>query len=401
MASDANDSLSASPTRAVEPRLAGLAALFVVAFALRPQIVGLGPLLPAVQDDLSMSHGVTGLVATIPVLCMGVFAPIAPVVTARLGTRRAVAASLVVIAVCGLARAVAWGPVSLLAFTLGIGIGIGVAGAILPVAVKERFPHRPATATGVYAAGIQLGAAVSAAAAVPLASRWDTWRAAAVVFSIAAAASAALWWAAVRGGRPTGAPQPRVRLPWRSTTAWFLVAVFALQGVPYYGLNAWLPAYLREIGWGATAAGGALAIFNVAALTSTLTVPRLADVWGSRRLYLLAGAIGATVAIAGLLLLPAAAVLWVAIVGVALGQLFALALTLPLDVSDTPREVAATAGLMLGAGYGLAAVTPYVLGAMRDVSEGFEGGLWLLVGVGVLTIAVTALLSPERLRRGL
>ena len=60
-----------------------LAGLFLAGLALRPQIVGVGPLIPAIQDDLGISHAVAGLLITIPVACMGVFALPAP----RLSTR--------------------------------------------------------------------------------------------------------------------------------------------------------------------------------------------------------------------------------------------------------------------------------------------------------------------------
>ena len=55
-----------------------LVALFLAALALRPQLVGIGPLLPPIQDDLDVTHAVAGLLGTIPVLCMGLFAPPAP-----------------------------------------------------------------------------------------------------------------------------------------------------------------------------------------------------------------------------------------------------------------------------------------------------------------------------------
>ena len=45
-----------------------LAGLFFVALTLRPQIVGVGPLLPEIQEDLHTTHAVVGLLATIPVL---------------------------------------------------------------------------------------------------------------------------------------------------------------------------------------------------------------------------------------------------------------------------------------------------------------------------------------------
>ena len=51
-----------------------LAGLFLAGLALRPQIVGVGPLIPEIQDDLDISHAVAGLLTTIPVFCMGLFA---------------------------------------------------------------------------------------------------------------------------------------------------------------------------------------------------------------------------------------------------------------------------------------------------------------------------------------
>ena len=51
-----------------------LAALFIASLALRPQLVGLGPLLPDIQESLAISHGLAGLLATVPVLCMAAFA---------------------------------------------------------------------------------------------------------------------------------------------------------------------------------------------------------------------------------------------------------------------------------------------------------------------------------------
>ena len=51
------------------------------------------------------------------------------------------------------------GGVGVILLTIPVGIGIGLAGALMPVAVKERFPDRPAFATGIYATGINTGSA--------------------------------------------------------------------------------------------------------------------------------------------------------------------------------------------------------------------------------------------------
>ena len=84
-------------------------ALLLAAVALRPQLVGAGPLIPDIQDDLGVSHAVAGLVGTIPVLCMGLFAPFAGLVAGRWGLRAAMAGCLLAIAAAGLGRSVAPG----------------------------------------------------------------------------------------------------------------------------------------------------------------------------------------------------------------------------------------------------------------------------------------------------
>jgi CP family cyanate transporter-like MFS transporter len=81
---------------------------------------------------------------------MGLFAPPAPYVSRRLGLSYALGAALALIGVFGLARALVPGAWLLILPTFPVGIGMGIAGALLPVWVKERFSDRPAFATGVY-----------------------------------------------------------------------------------------------------------------------------------------------------------------------------------------------------------------------------------------------------------
>src|SRR5262249_10028671 len=103
-----------------------LAGLFFAALALRPQVVGIAPLLPAIRDDLGLSHAVAGLLGTIPVLCMGLFALPAPGFARRLGSRRAVFLAVASIGAFGVVRAVVPGPVALIALTVPVAVGLGL-----------------------------------------------------------------------------------------------------------------------------------------------------------------------------------------------------------------------------------------------------------------------------------
>ena len=111
---------------------ATLVALFLAALTLRPQIVGVGPLIPEIQDAFDTSHALVGLLGTIPVLCMGLFAPVAAYLAARVGTRRAMTLGLALIGCFGVLRAVmpsAW-LVVLLTWPVGIGMGLGTLGRL-------------------------------------------------------------------------------------------------------------------------------------------------------------------------------------------------------------------------------------------------------------------------------
>jgi CP family cyanate transporter-like MFS transporter len=106
------------------------------------------------------------------------------------------------------------------------------------------------------------------------------------------------------------------------------------------------------------------------------------------------------VGLLGLLLAPGEAWLWAAICGVANGALFALNLTLPLDAGGGRAEVGLLTAKMLGAGYVIAAISPFALGAVRDGLGSFTGAMWVLVATSaVLCLAILALGRPRRRRR--
>jgi CP family cyanate transporter-like MFS transporter len=386
------------------PRAAGLgalAALFLAALALRPQLVGIGPLLPRIEEDLAVSHAVAGLLATVPVLCMGLFAPTAPYLSGRIGTRYGIAACLALLAVFGAARAVAPGALLVILLTFPVGMGIALAGALLPVAVKERFPYRPAFATGVYATAINLGSAIASALAVPIALATGGWRGTLAVFAGFAAGLLVAWIVLTRREpRFQRADARPPRLPFRSGVAWVLAAIFGLLGIIFYGLNSWLADSFVERGWTETRAGALVAVMNAAAIPAGLLVTWLADRAGSRRLYLVTASATMLLGVIGLAAVPNGAWVWATLVGMANGTLFPLILTLPLDVAEHPAQVGAVVGLMLGFGYVLAAVSPFALGAIRDATGSFTAALWAIAAAGAVLLVACLPLSRERLGRG-
>ena len=121
-----------------------VAALVLAGTALRTQALIVGPLVGNVQADLAMSHGIAGLLSTIPVLCMGFLAPLGPVLAGSVGPRMGTAICILFIAAFGVLRAFLPDAATVLLATVGVGVGMSLVGPILPGIVRQRLPNHPA-----------------------------------------------------------------------------------------------------------------------------------------------------------------------------------------------------------------------------------------------------------------
>ena len=115
-----------------------LLGLVLVALNLRPALSSMAPLLSQVSDSLGLSAAQAGLLTTLPVLCLGLFAPLAPVLARRFGTERVVLGILLTLG-GGIALRSSLGEVGLFAGSILAGASIGVIGVLLPGIIKRDF----------------------------------------------------------------------------------------------------------------------------------------------------------------------------------------------------------------------------------------------------------------------
>jgi CP family cyanate transporter-like MFS transporter len=374
-----------------------VAMLFIAAVTLRPPIVGLGPLIPEIRPALDLSHTIAGLLVAVPVACLGIFALPAGWIIARFGLVLAMAGALAGAGVFGMLRAASADAVQLFLGTIGTGAAIGLAGALLPGAVKAAAPRQAGLATGVYAVGIQLGAALAGIVAVPISIILGGWRGSVAVMSAICLVACVGWFFGMRGTlpmRPT-AVQP-LRLPFGNWRAWHLAALFAINSICFWGLTAWLPSYYVERGWTAVDAGLLIALMNLAALPATIVVPWLSDRRGVRRPFLAGSGLVLGVAIGGVLVAPDAAVAWMLLGGIGIGAMFTLTLTLPVDMGERPIDVAGLAAVMLAGGYVVAAASPALLGWVRDLTGSFAISLGAMAAIALLQVPLVRFL-PKRI----
>jgi MFS transporter, CP family, cyanate transporter len=380
-----------------------LIGLFVASLGLRPQLVGVGPLLSTIQSDLAISHAVAGLLSTVIVLCMGVFALPAVLIARHAGQRWTIAGGLALIAVFGLARALAGPAVAVILLTVPVGIGTAICGGVMPLVVRSSWSRRPVLATALYTTGISLGAAVSAAIAVPLANDLGSWRDPLIVFSLCTGALAFAWAFLSRGsgGRAAvTAPLPRLpRLPWRSRAGWLVLIIFALVEIAYYGLNAWLPSSFTERGWSPESAGALLTVINAVTIPVSFALALRGDFLGSRRFWVTVGGLLQLVGLLGVILAPAGGWLWAVAIGIANGVLFPSMMLMPLDVADHPEDVGAMVAMMFGGGYTLAALGPVLFGVLRDQTGSFTLAMWAIFAITSVAVMVALLSSNPGLRR--
>ena len=395
-----------APREATDRRwLAVVAALVLVGLALRTQALIIGPLVGQVQAELGMSHGVAGLLGTIPVLCMSLLAPLGPVLAASIGPKLGVAVCVALVAVFGVARAYLPDAMTVLAATIGVGVGMAVVGPILPMIVRARLPNHPAAGTGAYVVGFVIGGTIAAAIAVPLADSFGGWRGSFAIVSAAAFGSLAAWlWLAPRDEGHVRVAPKRPSLPWRRPSAWLLGAIFGSQSILFYGCITWLASVYVERGWGEAEAGGLIALLTGIGLVSTLAIPVLADRIGTRRSQL---TLAALLSVAGALIValtpaepPGSLVTLGAtiLLGLGIGAYFPLALTLPVDVAGDAADAASISAFMLLVGYALAAAAPVVLGLVRDAAGNFGSVVWILVAISAAMIPLALALNPARLR---
>src|SRR5699024_4335636 len=117
-----------------------------------------------------------GVLTTLPVLCLGLAAPLAPRLARRIGSERAVLVVLVVLTLALLGRPY-FSDTGLFVGTAIVGAAIGIMGVLLPGLVKRKFPHSIGLMTGLYTVALNAGASLGAGITEPLRLAFaDNWR---------------------------------------------------------------------------------------------------------------------------------------------------------------------------------------------------------------------------------
>ncbi|MBL0843807.1 CynX/NimT family MFS transporter [Pseudomonas mediterranea] len=370
-----------------------LLGLILVALNLRPALSSMAPLLSEVSKNLGLSAAQAGLLTTLPVLCLGLFAPLAPVLARRFGAERVVLGILLTLA-GGIVLRSSFGQVGLFAGSVLAGASIGVIGVLLPGIVKRDFARQAGTMTGVYTMALCLGAAMAAGATVPLSEQLNHNWALGLGFWAVPALLAAVFWLP-QTAQKQGAHQAayRVRGLLRDPLAWQVTLYMGLQSSLAYIVFGWLPSILIGRGLTPTQAGLVLSGSVIVQLISSLAAPWLATRGQDQRPAIVIVMVMTLGGLFGCLYAPLGGLWgWAILLGLGQGATFSLALTLIVLRSRDAHVAANLSSMAQGFGYTLASLGPFAVGVVHDWTGGWQALGWIfgLIGLGAIIAGIGA-----------
>lgn len=365
------------------------ACLLLLAANLRPLFPSTAILLPELIQALNLNGAQAGYLTTLPVLCMGLFAPLAPRLARRTGIERTLLLVLALI-VIGTALRGTLGVSGLFLGTGLAGAGIALGNVLLPSLVKRDFPARAALMTGLYTMSLVGGAALAAAITLPLTralgERWDLGLALWAIPGITALAA----WAPIALRMPARPAGGRHILPveglWRDGLARAVTLFMGLQSALAYCVLGWMAPILRDRGLGGTESGLATSLSILMQVAACLLTPMFASRCRDQRGLAVFLATAATLALIGMILGPRWSIWPLAVVqGIGQGGLFALAVLLIVLRSGDAHVAAHLSSMSQTAGYLLAAAGPLLIGVLHDRAGNFRTSTGLLIVLGVCT----------------
>ena len=250
---------SAAEGPADEPQRRVPAWLLVVMVALiglnlRAALGSIPPLLGPISDELGIPGSTQGMLTSLSVVFMGLFAPVGQRVAARFGSEATTVAFLGVLAVGGLLRLAATTTTVLLLSSAVSGAAMGAISALVPGLIAHHIPRIKGLATGIYSTGLALGVALAAWVAVPTAELLHGWRRSLALWGVVALVTMVAWLLLVpRLRRHVVHPDPDEaaashRLPWRSRTAWWVTVFSSVQMIVGFSGLAWITPYYASLG---------------------------------------------------------------------------------------------------------------------------------------------------------
>ncbi|MBB4955773.1 CP family cyanate transporter-like MFS transporter [Agrobacterium vitis] len=379
-----NREAKVAPARSRLSRILLGISLVLIAFNLRPLFSSASTLLPEIREQIGLSAFGASLLTTLPVVCLGIFSPLAPRLADRFGAEKTLGIVMLLLAMGTALRGIH--AVTPLFFGTALaGACIAIGNVLLPGLVKRDFANRTALMTGFYTMALCGGAAAAAGLTLPIKTASDSLSVGLAIWALPALLVFVLWLPQSFSSHSKRAKlRVTVQGLWQDRLAWNVTLFTGLQSALAYCVFGWLVPILRERGLDGITAGGIVSVSVMVQAGACIVAPQLAVRGKDQRLVNAAFAAIAVIALLGLLFAPLSTIwLWAVLQGVGQGSLIALAMTAIVLRSGSPQIAAHLSGMAQFIGYCLAAIGPLLVGLIRAATGSFSASALLFVALGL------------------
>ena len=379
-------------------------AIFAVSLNMRPAITSIGPLLDIIRGQLSLTNAQVSLLTALPVICMGVFASLAPVLNRRFGLNATMIFMVAIIGVMTALRDFIPTYTMLLVSSIGVGIAIAIAGPLLSAMIKQNFPHRAGPVIGIYSFGLGAGATASTGLSAYFYELTGSYPFALSIWAVLAFVGIAAWLASAtdqlvvhqQAGKSSKQKLSEFRSPWKNSKAWLFLLFFGLQSAAFFSIVIWLAPIAISKGMTIVQAGTLVSLMTAVQIVLNITIPLMMERYPGRKMWLLFILLIGLVAV-GMFATGHLPFLWVGalLMGVPLGGMFPIALVLPLDETENAAETNSWTAMMQTGGYIIGGILPLLIGVLYDATNNHQVTIALFAALFIGMIILALLIGDK------
>ncbi len=382
-----------------------LIAIFAISVNMRPAITSIGPMLETIREELALSNAQVTLLTSIPVICMGIFAFLAPLLNRKFGLKRTMFVMITLIGLTTALRGLVTGLPVLLSTAFVVGIAIAIIGPLLSAMIKQNYPDRAASVIGIYSFGMGVGSAASAGLTAVFYEATGSYLFALSIWAVLAFIGLASWFLAVKGQgevrqqAPLAVHENREKAvsPWKSWKAWLFLLFFGSQSAAFFSITTWLAPIAMSAGMTLLQASTLLSIMMTVQIFMNILIPLLMQRFPARKFWLLFILISGMIAII-LFWTGVHSLMWIGafIIGIPLGGLFPAALLFPLDETETAEETNEWTAMMQTGGFIMGGLLPLLIALMYDWTSNHHYTFIIMLMLYVLMFILTFLIGDKK-----